>query len=74
MAEAPGLVVGAQRARPAVLPHQAGQRVERERRAAVGVGAARAEGQQRIYTINVSVVEEALVLLARLIKPGDKDR
>lgn len=34
----------------------------------------RAEGQQRIYTINVSVVEEALVWLTRMLKPdSDQD-
>jgi DNA-binding transcriptional ArsR family regulator len=29
----------------------------------------RREGQSRIYTINVSVVEEALMLLAKIIRP-----
>jgi len=29
----------------------------------------RREGQQRIYAINVSVVEDLMVLLARLIQP-----
>ena len=37
-----------------------------------GLVRTRAEGQQRIYTINLSVVEEAMMLLARLLNP-DKD-
>ncbi|NIP16783.1 MAG: metalloregulator ArsR/SmtB family transcription factor [Xanthomonadales bacterium] len=33
---------------------------------------ARREGQQRIYTINVSVVEEALMLLAGIIRTDEE--
>lgn len=38
-----------------------------------GLVRTRAEGQHRIYTINVSVVEEALMLLARVLKPAKED-
>lgn len=33
----------------------------------------RREGQQRIYALNASVVEEALLLLAELIKPPSEN-
>ena len=33
----------------------------------------RKQGQQRIYALNTSVVEEALLMLTELIKPGKKD-
>ena len=31
----------------------------------------RREGQQRIYALNVSVVEDALLLLTKLVKPAE---
>jgi len=34
----------------------------------------RAEGQQRIYTINVSVVEEALMFLTQMLRPEKEGR